>query len=229
VLLGAGILWFGWFGFNAGSSLAANGLAALAFVNTNAAAASALVVWALLDELRARRITAVGAATGAVVGLVGITPAAGFVTPRAAIAIGALCSMVSYAAIQWRSRTRLDDSLDVFSCHGLAGMAGALLTGVFASKATNPAGADGLLAGHAVQVSIQALAVAAAVGLSAAGTLVLLTLVRLVAGVRVRMKDEIEGLDVAEHGEEAYFGGGVGSIAGPGVALESVIVSHTPQ
>ncbi|HXI33439.1 MAG TPA: ammonium transporter, partial [Gemmatimonadales bacterium] len=127
-LLGAGLLWFGWFGFNAGSALAANGVAALAFVNTNTAAAAALCTWALLDLRRSGRATAVGAATGAVVGLVGITPAAGYVTPAAAIAIGVLCAGVSYTAIQLRAaRGRIDDSLDVFSCHGLAGMAGALL------------------------------------------------------------------------------------------------------
>src|SRR5690349_15776548 len=123
VLVGAGLLWFGWFGFNAGSALAANALAALAFVNTNTAAAAALLTWALLDSFRTGKMTAVGAATGAVVGLVGITPAAGFVTPPASIAIGVVCVLVSYFAIQRRSRSLLDDSLDVFSCHGLAGVA----------------------------------------------------------------------------------------------------------
>src|SRR5213592_3287857 len=120
-LLGAGLLWFGWFGFNAGSALAANGLAALAFTNTNTAAAMALVTWACLDLVRTGKVTAVGAATGLVVGLVGITPAAGFVTAQASLAIGALAAIVSYTAIQIRAKTRLDDSLDVFSCHGLGG------------------------------------------------------------------------------------------------------------
>jgi Amt family ammonium transporter len=230
VLLGAGLLWFGWFGFNAGSALAANGVAALAFVTTNTAAAAALVTWAVLDQLRTRKMTAVGAATGAVVGLVGITPAAGFVSPPAAIVIGVACALVSYGAMQLRSRTRLDDSLDVFSCHGLAGMLGALLTGVFASKVANPTGADGLLAGNAGQVAVQAAAVLAAVVLAALGTLVVLALVRLSVGMRVLMREEIEGLDLSEHGEEAYFGGDVGSFAGPGITVgQSVIVSHTPE
>jgi Amt family ammonium transporter len=229
VLLGAGLLWFGWFGFNAGSALAANGVAALAFVTTNTAAATALVTWAVLDQLRTGRMTAVGAATGAVVGLVGITPAAGFVSPPAAIVIGAACAALSYTAMQIRARSRLDDSLDVFSCHGLAGMAGALLTGVFASKVMNPAGADGVLAGNVGQLGVQALAVLGAVLLAALGTVVLLALVRAVVGVRVPMREEIEGLDLSEHGEEAYFGGDVGSFAGPGITLgQSVIVSHPP-
>src|SRR2546429_4588643 len=140
VLIGAGLLWFGWFGFNAGSALAANGTAALAFVNTNAAAAAAVLTWALLDSMRTGKITAVGAATAAVVGLVGITPAAGYVTAPAALAIGVLSVLISYFAIQLRSRSRLDDSLDVFSCHGLAGMGGAVLTRVFAPKLANPGG-----------------------------------------------------------------------------------------
>src|SRR6266568_3340212 len=147
VLLGAGLLWFGWFGFNAGSALAANGLAALAFTNTNTAAATALITWVGLDLARTGKATAVGAATGLVVGLVGITPAAGYITVPASLAVGALAALVSYSAIQIDRKTRLDDSLDVFSCHGLAGMAGALLTGVFATKVANPAGGDGWLAG----------------------------------------------------------------------------------
>jgi len=228
VLLGAGLLWFGWFGFNAGSALAANGVAALAFVTTNTAAATALVTWAALDQLRTGKMTAVGAATGAVVGLVGITPAAGFVSPPAAIVIGALCALLSYTAMQLRARSRLDDSLDVFSCHGLAGMMGALLTGVFASKLANPAGGDGALAGNLGQLGVQAAAVLAAALLAAVGTVALLALVRAVVGVRVPMREEIEGLDLSEHGEEAYFGGDVGSFAGPGITLgQSVIVSHT--
>src|SRR6266545_1921385 len=171
VLLGAGLLWFGWFGFNAGSALAANGLAALAFVNTNTAAAAALVTWAGLDLARTGKITAVGAATGLVVGLVGITPAAGYVTPMSGLLIGVLAAGVSYTAIQIRSRTKLDDALDVFSCHGLAGAAGALLTGVFATKLVNPAGGDGLLAGNASQMGVQLLAVLATVAFAGLGTL----------------------------------------------------------
>ena len=227
VLIGAGLLWFGWFGFNAGSALAANALAALAFVNTNTAAAAALVTWALLDSFRTGKMTAVGAATGAVVGLVGITPAAGFVTPPASIAIGVLCVFVSYFAIQIRSKSRLDDSLDVFSCHGLAGVAGALLTGVFATKLANPAGNNGLFAGNPGQMLVQLYAVLAAVVIAAVGTIVLLAIVRAVFGARARIADEMIGLDLSEHGEEAYFGGEAG--LGSSALAQSVIVSHTEE
>ena len=230
-LLGAGLLWFGWFGFNAGSALAANGVAALAFVNTNTAAAAALCTWALLDVRRSGRATAVGAATGAVVGLVGITPAAGYVTPAAAIAIGVLCAGVSYTSIQLRAaRGRIDDSLDVFSCHGLAGMAGALLTGVFATRLANPAGADGLLAGHPAQLGVQALAVAAAAALSGIGTFGILKLVLAIVPTRAGVHEELRGLDLSEHGEEAYFGEELGVLARPGAGLgDSVVVAHTPE
>ncbi|HTR21722.1 MAG TPA: ammonium transporter [Gemmatimonadales bacterium] len=205
VLLGAGLLWFGWFGFNAGSALAANGVATLAFVNTNTAAAAALLTWAFFDLARSKKVTAVGAATGAVVGLVGITPAAGYVSPLSSIAIGFACAAISYTAIQIRSRTRLDDSLDVFSCHGLAGIAGALLTGVFASRALNPGGADGVLAGHPGQLATQALAVLASIALAAVGTVVTLTIVQLTLGARAGVHEEVDGLDRSEHGEEAYI------------------------
>jgi Amt family ammonium transporter len=216
VIIGAGLLWFGWFGFNAGSALAANGIAALAFVNTNAAAAAAVLTWALLDLWRSGKVTAVGVATGAVVGLVGITPAAGYVSATAALAIGAVCAVLSYFAIQRRSRSRLDDSLDVFSCHGLAGIAGALLTGVFAANV-------GVLAGHPKQLLVQIYAVLAAVVLGGVGTAAILALVRAVLGARPRVADELIGLDLSEHGEEAYFGGEAGL---SGIALaQSVIVS----
>src|SRR5436853_5891026 len=180
VLLGAGLLWFGWFGFNAGSALAANGLAAVAFTNTNTAAATALVTWAALDVLRTGKATAVGAATGLVVGLVGITPAAGYISAPASLAVGALSALVSYTAIQIRATTRLDDSLDGFSCHGLDGVAGAMLTGVFASKAVNPAGGDGWLAGNFHQMGVQLLAVVAALAIAVIGTILILTLVQAV-------------------------------------------------
>ncbi|MBI4422013.1 MAG: ammonium transporter, partial [Gemmatimonadetes bacterium] len=230
VLLGAGLLWFGWFGFNAGSALAANGVAALAFTNTNTAAATALLAWALLDLKRTGKVTAVGVATGAVVGLVGITPAAGYVSTAAALAIGACCALISYGAMQLRSTTRLDDSLDVFCCHGLAGVTGALLTGVFAAKAVNPAGADGVLAGHAGQLGVQLVAVLAALAFSGAGTFGILTLVKGTLGTRATVVDELTGLDLSEHGEEAYSGSEIGGFAGPGASLgESVIVvAHEP-
>ena len=223
VLLGAGLLWFGWFGFNAGSALAANGLATLAFVNTNTAAAAALVTWALLDMARGGKMTAVGAATGLVVGLVGITPAAGFVTPLASIAIGAIAAGVSYTAIQIRSASRLDDALDVFSCHGLAGATGAVLTGVFASK-------GGLFTGNPAQVGVQVVAVLAAAVFAAGGTAIIVKLVQVTLGARAGVQQELAGLDVSEHGEEAYFGTDLGSFAGPGASLGgSVIVQSIAE
>jgi len=225
VLLGAGLLWFGWFGFNAGSALAANGLAAAAFTNTNTAAAAALVMWACLDLFRTGKVTAVGAATGLVVGLVGITPAAGYITPPASLAVGALAALVSYTAIQIRSTTRLDDSLDVFSCHGLAGVAGAMLTGVFATKLVNPAGGDGWLAGNFAQMGVQLVAVLAAAALAAAGTAVIMAVVNATLGAKADVREQLSGLDLSEHGEDAYFGGEQGALAGAGVIGEGVIVS----
>jgi Amt family ammonium transporter len=229
VLLGAGLLWFGWFGFNAGSALAANGLAALAFTNTNTAAAMAMVTWVCFDLIRTGKATAVGAATGLVVGLVAITPAAGYVTSLASLAIGALGVCVSYFAIQIRAKTKLDDSLDVFSCHGLAGVAGALLTGVFATKAANPAGGDGWLAGNFAQMGVQLIAVLAAIAISVVGTVVFMTILNVVVGNKAGVKEQLTGLDLSEHGEEAYFGGDVGGASAPGSSLgEGVIVSTIP-
>ena len=227
VLLGAGLLWFGWFGFNAGSALAANGLAAIAFVNTNTAAAAALVTWAALDLIRTGKITAVGAATGLVVGLVGITPAAGYVTPLSGLLIGVLAAGVSYTAIQLRSRTKLDDALDVFSCHGMAGIAGALLTGVFATKLVNPAGGDGLLAGNGAQIGTQLLAVLSTIAFAALGTLGILWLVQVTIGARSDLPEETTGLDLSQHGEEAYLGTDLGSLAGPGGSLGGSVVVET--
>jgi Amt family ammonium transporter len=200
VLLGAGLLWFGWFGFNAGSALAANGLASLAFVNTMLAPAGTLVVWSVMDLLRGGKATAVGAATAIVVGLVAITPAAGFVSPLAALALAAL---PSYGALVYRARTGLDDSLDVVAAHGVGGTVGALLTGVFASKAWNGT-VDGLIHGNPGQVGTQALAILAAIAYSAVASFVLLKLVGLVSPLKVREREEGTGLDVTQHGEEAY-------------------------
>ena len=205
-VLGAGLLWFGWFGFNAGSALAANASASLAFTNTMLAPAATLVMWTLLDLLRTGKATAVGAATGMVVGLVAITPAAGFVGPMAALALGGLAALPSYYALLWRARTRLDDSLDVVAAHGVGGTVGALLTGVFASKAWNGT-VDGLLYGNPGQLGIQAVAVLAAIAYSAVGTLVLLKLVGLVIPLRIEANDEGLGLDISQHGEEAYARG----------------------
>ena len=202
-LLGAGLLWFGWFGFNAGSALAANGIAALAFVNTMLAPAGTLFVWTLLDLFRNGKATAVGAATGIVVGLVAITPAAGFIGPMAALALGMIAAFPSYFALLYRARTRLDDSLDVVAAHGLGGTVGALLTGVFASKAWNGT-ADGLLYGNPAQLGVQALGVLAAIAYSGVASFLLLKLVGLVRPLKVAVKEEGLGLDVSQHGEEAY-------------------------
>jgi ammonium transporter, Amt family len=202
-LLGAGLLWFGWFGFNAGSALAANGIAALAFTATMLAPAGTLVVWVVLDAIRSQRSTAVGAATAIVVGLVAITPAAGYVGPMSAITLGALAAFPSYFGLLWRARTNLDDSLDVVAAHGMGGTVGALLTGVFAQKSFNGV-ADGLLFGNPGQLAIQATAVAAAIVYSGVMSFVLLKLVGLVYPLRAPQNDEAVGLDVSMHREEAY-------------------------
>jgi len=202
-LLGAGLLWFGWFGFNGGSALGANASAALAFVNTLLAPAATLSVWTLLDLGRSGRATAIGAATAAVVGLVAVTPAAGFVSPLAAIVLGGLAALPSYYGLLWRARTRLDDSLDVVAAHGLGGTVGALLTGVLAQKAWNGS-ADGLLFGNPRQLGIQALAVAITIAFSAAMTAGILKLLAMLMPLRAETRDEGLGLDVSQHGEEAY-------------------------
>jgi Amt family ammonium transporter len=209
VLLGAGLLWFGWFGFNAGSALAANSSAALAFANTLLAPLATLGVWMALDAARTGRVTAVGAATAIVVGLVAVTPAAGFVSPRAALLLGAVAALPSYFGLLARARTRLDDSLDVVAAHGLGGLTGALLTGVLAGAAWG--GTAGALEGNFALLGKQALALLGTLAWSAAGSWGSLKLVALVVPLRVGETSERRGLDVAEHGEEAY-GTGEGAI-----------------
>src|SRR5713101_5987725 len=205
-LLGAGLLWFGWFGFNGGSALGANALAALAFTNTMFAPVATLVTWTLLDLKRSGRATAVGAATAIVVGLVAVTPAAGFISPLSAILLGAVAAFPSYYALLWRARTRLDDSLDVVAAHGVGGSVGALLTGVLAQKSWNGV-ADGLLFGNPKQLAIQAAAVGAVLLYSAGMTWGLLKLLALVVPLRAAAREEGLGLDVTQHGEEAYARG----------------------
>jgi len=202
-VLGAGLLWFGWFGFNGGSALAANGQAALAFVNTMFAPAATLVVWTILDMMRTAKATAVGIATAIVVGLVAVTPAAGYVSPIGAMAIGALAAFPSYLAVLVRARTRLDDSLDVVGAHGVGGVVGALLTGVLAQRSWGSP-ADGLLFGNPSQLGIQALAVVVVIAFTAAVTTGILLLVKVVSPIRAALRHEGIGLDVSEHGEEAY-------------------------
>jgi Amt family ammonium transporter len=203
-VLGAGILWFGWFGFNAGSALGANGLATAAFVNTHVAAAMAALAWITASWIRHGRPSVVGGAAGAVAGLVGVTPAAGFVTPMAALIIGFLAGVGCFIAVEMFVRGRVDDALDVFGVHGVGGIIGALATGVFATTTVNSAGFDGLLYGNPGQLLIQAIAVVVVAGYAAAVTWVLLKLVNAAFGVRVSSAEEQRGLDASQHGEVAY-------------------------
>jgi Amt family ammonium transporter len=205
VLLGTALLYFGWFGFNAGSALGANGAAVLAFTNTLLAPAAALAAWMALDSFRTGRATAVGAASAIVIGLVVITPAAGFVSPLSALIMGALGAVPSYFALQWRARTRLDDSLDVMGAHGIGGMSGALLTGVFADARWG--GTNGLLFGNPAQLGIQAAAVAVTIIYSGIGTFAVLKFVGLAIPLRATTRAEGLGMDITQHGEEAYTQG----------------------
>ena len=204
-LIGTALLWFGWFGFNAGSALGANGLAVSAFVVTNTAAAAAAVVWVLIEWWHRGEPTALGAASGAVAGLVAITPASGFVGPMAALAIGAVVSLVCYGAIMLKSKLGYDDSLDVFGVHGVGGTWGAIATGLFASVAINSAGANGLFNGSAALLGKQFIAIAAVAAYSFIVTFILLKLTGLITPLRVSKDDEDAGLDLSQHGESGYI------------------------
>lgn len=203
-VLGAGLLWFGWFGFNAGSALSSGPLAVSAFVTTNTAAAMAALTWMTASWMRHRRPSVIGAAAGAVAGLVAITPAAGFVTPVSALLIGFLAGIGCFLAVEYVVRGRVDDALDVFGVHGVGGAIGALATGIFATTAVNAAGADGLLAGNAEQLAIQALAVLVVAAYAAAVTWGILKLLDVTVGLRVSEEEEQQGLDVTQHGEPGY-------------------------
>jgi Amt family ammonium transporter len=205
-LLGTGLLWFGWFGFNGGSALGANNSAALALANTMFAPMATLAIWVILDMWRTGKATAIGAATAIVVGLVAITPAAGFVSPLGAIALGAIAAVPSYFALLYRARTRLDDSLDVVAAHGVGGVTGALLTGVLAQKSWSGA-SDGLLFGNPAQLWAQLVAVVATIAYSAVATFVILKVIGAVRPLRATTREEGIGLDVSQHGEEAYSRG----------------------
>jgi len=207
VILGAALLWFGWFGFNAGSALAAGTLAASAFVVTNTAAAAAALTWVALSWAENRKPSAMAAAIGAVCGLVAITPASGFVGPIASIAIGIIGGAVTYAAVYFRNRkmAHVDDSLDVWAGHGIGGLTGAILTGVFAEKAINAAGNNGALFGNPHQLVVQIIAVVAVGIYSFVVTWIILKVLGIIKfPMRVSAKDEAEGLDTAVHGEPAY-------------------------
>jgi Amt family ammonium transporter len=204
VVLGAALLWFGWFGFNAGSALTAGGLASNAFVATNTAAASAAFTWMILGWI-SRRPSVLGAATGAVVGLVAITPAAGFVQPWAGIPIGAIAAVLSYYVMVWRNKAnKIDESLDVFACHGVGGMWGALATGIFATAGVG--GAKGLIDGNWLQLPIQIAAIAVTMAFAFGITWLLAKLVDVTIGLRVSKEEETVGLDISQHGERAYGG-----------------------
>jgi len=205
VVLGTGLLWFGWFGFNAGSALAANGLAVNAFVVTNTAAAAAGLSWALVEWIHNGKPTIFGVCSGAVAGLVAITPAAGFVSVIPAIIIGLLVSVFSFIAVTViKPKLGYDDSLDAFGVHCVGGIWGALATGLFASKLVNPQGADGLFFGNPKQFLIQAVVVLVTIGYTFVVTLVIYKLVDLLIGVRVKEEEELVGLDLTQHHERAY-------------------------
>lgn len=204
-VLGAGLLWFGWFGFNAGSALGANGLAGSAFVATNTAAAAAGLTWAIIEWLHNGKPTTLGMATGAVAGLVAITPAAGFVGVVPAILIGIMVSVVCFIMVAFvKGKLGYDDSLDAFGVHGIGGVVGALATGLFASKAINPAGADGLFFGNAHLLSAQFIAVGVTALYSAVATYIICKVIDLTIGLRADDKAEVTGLDLSQHHEGAY-------------------------
>ncbi len=206
VLLGAGLLWFGWFGFNGGSGFSTGDPSVLAFVNTLLTPACTLVVWFALDLIRGRKVTAIGAATAIVVGCVAITPAGGFISPGWAMLLGGLAALPSYAIIVWRTRTRVDETLDVLAAHGLAGFTGILFIGFFAEAAWNGV-SDGLFYGNAAQLGDQALAALVTPIYAFVATFVLLKLVGLAMPLRTSEREEGVGMDVVQHGEEAYATG----------------------
>jgi Amt family ammonium transporter len=204
VILGTALLWFGWFGFNAGSALTAGGLATSAFVNTNTAAAMAALTWLTIGWMHKGTPSVAGACAGAVAGLVAITPAAGYVTPAASIIIGLIVSIVCYGAVLLRDKMNVDDALDVWAVHGVGGTVGAILTGVFATTAINSAAANGLLYGNPHQLVVQMIAVSASWIYSAIMTFIILKVVSLFVPLRVEEKEEAMGLDLSQHAEPAY-------------------------
>ena len=203
-VLGASLLWFGWFGFNAGSAITSGGLAASAFVVTNTAAAMAALTWMTVSWIHKGAPSVLGAAAGAVAGLVAITPASGYVDVSASILIGLGAGSICYAAIQVTRRLRVDDALDVFGVHGVGGTWGALATGIFATVAVNPAAKDGLIAGNPAQLGVQLVAVGAVIAYAAVMTFAILKVIDLFVGLRVPEHEEVLGLDATQHREAAY-------------------------
>jgi Amt family ammonium transporter len=214
VLLGAGLLWFGWFGFNGGSGFSTGDASILAFTNTLLTPACTLVVWFVLDLIRGRRITAVGAATAIIVGCVGITPAGGFISPGWAMALGALAALPSYAVLVWRPRTRVDETLDVLAAHGIAGLTGILFIGFFAQESWNGI-SDGLVYGNAAQLVDQLLAVLAAPTYAFVMTFIILKVLGALMPLRATASEEATGMDITQHGEEAYLTGEGAILVGP--------------
>ncbi len=206
VAVGAGLLWFGWFGFNAGSALTSGGLASSAFVATNAGGASAALVWMILSWIY-KRPTVLGMLTGAIVGLAAVTPASGYVTPIAGLAIGGIAAVISYFGMMLLKIQRgMDDSLDVFACHGLGGTWGTLATGIFATTSVNPSGANGLLYGNPMQLLTQFIGVAVISVFAFSMTWVIGKIIQKTIGLRVSQIEETIGLDISQHGERAYGG-----------------------
>ncbi len=206
VLIGTGLLWFGWFGFNAGSALAANSLAVSAFATTNTAAAAAGLTWMFFDVARGKKPSVVGFCVGAVVGLVAITPAAGFVAIPQSIFIGFIAAVISSAAVHIRSKSRLDDTLDVFPCHGIGGMVGMIMTGIFATKAVNAAGNDGLFYGNLAFFLTQLKALVIVVGYSFTVSFLIFKFINFVLPLRVSADEEVLGLDATQHNEKYLQG-----------------------
>lgn len=206
VILGASLLWFGWYGFNAGSALAANEIACLAFVTTTLAASASIFTWTLLNWIRGVPASAVGTATSAVVGLVSITPAAGYVTPMSSLLIGMIGAIICYFFVVHRLKIlrKIDDTLDVFICHGIAGVTGALMTGILATKAVNKTGADGLIYGNFHLFLMQLVAVIAVIATSTIGAAVILYLLKRFMEIRPKPEEEQLGMDLIEHAESAY-------------------------
>lgn len=204
ILLGAGLLWFGWFGFNAGSALSAGTVATVAFVATNTSAAAGALMWLILEATLRGKPTAVGAATGAVAGLVGVTPGAGFVTPVAAILIGFITSVVCFYAVSFKHKLRVDDALDTYPVHGVGGTIGAILTAIFATTEVNSGGKDGVLRGNFGELFVELAAIAIAYIIAGVGTWIILKIIAATVGLRVPDQTEDQGLDINEHGEEGY-------------------------
>jgi Amt family ammonium transporter len=203
-MLGTGLLWFGWFGFNGGSALAANEVAATAFVATHLGGMSGMAMWTVMEWIKLGKPTTLGAASGAIAGLATITPAAGFVGPNAAIVIGLVAGVVCYLAVNVKSKFKFDDSLDVVGIHGVGGITGTILLGVFASKAANPNGVDGLLSGNGAQLGAQLIGVGVVCGYAFVVSWIILKGVHMAMGLRITEEAEHQGLDFTEHSETAY-------------------------